>query len=110
EWLGFFDGTTEERRALVFSGERGARILELDPATGFRERSAIALHRGVEFLGAGDMREALRSFAFALAHGDESRNSDDVLGLSRRWLSFVLSRFETGDDVIAILQALVPPQ
>lgn len=109
-WIGSFGADSPERRAAVVSGDRGARLVELDRATGFRERSVIALHRGVAFLEAGRMDDALRSFAFAMAHADESRESSTVIALARRWLSYVLSRYETSEEIIAILQALVPKQ
>lgn len=111
-WLGFLDAAeSAELRAEITRGDRGARLLELEPEdTGFRERSVVALHRGVAFLEEGSRQEALRSFAFALRHAEESRESNAVTGLSRRWLSYVLSRFETSDDVIATLKALVPRQ
>ncbi len=109
-WLGHLGGDEHpERRDLVIRGDRGARLLELEPApSGFRERSVIALHRGVAFMEAGQLLDALRSFAFALRHAEESRAQTEVAGLSRRWLSYALSRFETDDEVIALLKALVP--
>lgn len=109
-WIGMFGAETAERRAPLVAGDRGARLLELDRATGFRERSVIALHRGVGFLEAGELDEALRAFAFSMAHADDSRESGTVLALARRWLSYVLTRYETTDEVVAILEALVPKQ
>lgn len=109
-WIGTFAAITPERRATLVSGDRGARLLELDRETGFRERSVIALHRGVGFLEAGKLDDSLRSFAFAMAHAEESREASTIIALSRRWLSYVLSRYETTQDVIAILEALVPRQ
>ncbi len=111
-WLGFLEAAeSADLRAEIFRGDRGARLLELEPEpTGFRERSVIALHRGVAFLEEGNRQEALRSFAYALKHAEESRESSAVTGLARRWLSYVLSRYETTDDVIATLKALVPRQ
>jgi len=110
-WLGFLDAADEPaRRRAVTEGDRGKRLLELGPETGFRERSAIALHRGVAFLERGERQEALRSFAFAMAHAEESREPEVSLALGRRWLSFVLSRYETDAEVIATLKRMVPPQ
>lgn len=56
------------------------------------------------------MDDALRSFAFALAHADESREDATTAALARRWLSYTLSRFETSQEVVAIVVALVPKQ
>lgn len=109
-WLGAFDAKDTVRRRLLTEGERGKRLLDLEPITGFRERSTVALQRGVAFLEAGALQEALRSFAFAMAHADESRESAITLSLSRRWVSYVLSRYETNAEVIATLKALVPKQ
>jgi len=110
-WIGNVEaGSTAAVRAEVTGGQRGLKLLGLDPATGFQERAVIALHRGVAFLEVGDLKEALRSFAFALGHAEESREATAVQSLSRRWLSFVLSRYETNAEVIATLQALVPRQ
>jgi len=121
-WLGFASTTTrverdtrvqrDTRAALierVTSGRRGERLLALEPSTGFRERSVIALHRGVQFLRTGDTLEALRSFAFALGHSEESSDAESVHRLSQRWLSFVLSQYATSDEVITIVERFVPP-
>ncbi len=110
-WLGWLDASkvTSRRQALI-TGERGKRILELDAESGFRERSVIALHRGLAFLEAGDMREALISFAFAMAHAESSREPTVTMSLARRWVSYVLARYEATDEVIATLKALVPSQ
>jgi hypothetical protein len=110
-WIGNFDATEHPaRRMALTQGERGKRLLELEPTTGFRERATVALHRGVAFLEAGAMMEALRSFAYAMAKSDESREAGVTMALSRRWISFVLSRYETNEQVIATLRALVPRQ
>lgn len=105
-WLGPKDSPAV--RELLSSGERGQRLLGLDRSTGFRERAVIALLRGVTALQTGDLTESLRSFAFAFAHADESRDAARVLALARRWLSFVLSRHETTDELLATLAALLP--
>ncbi len=110
-WIGNYEATdVPARRLKLTSGERGKRLLELEPASGFRERATIALHRGVAFLEAGDLLEALRSFSYAMSKSDESREAGATLSLSRRWISFVLSRYETNEQVIATLKALVPKQ
>lgn len=110
-WLGFMDAEKSTAlQAQVTEGKRGDRLLELDPSTGFHERSVIALHRGVGFLQRGELQDSLKSFAYALQHAEESREGEAIRGLARRWLSFVLSRYETSDEVIATLKALVPRQ
>ena len=110
-WIAFLEatGSAERRRALTLT-PRGKRLLELAPGSGFRERGTIALHRGVAFLEEGRRPEALSSFAYALAHAESGREPAVVLGLARRWLSYLLSRYETDDEVIATLDALVPRQ
>jgi hypothetical protein len=108
QWIALLDVDVPEVKRTLFWGERGARLLGLDRATGFRERSAIALQRGVAFLEAGDLQESMRSFAFALSHAEESRESAAVTALSRRWLSYVVSRHRTTEEVIAALVAMVP--
>ncbi|MBI5543498.1 MAG: hypothetical protein HY901_06385 [Deltaproteobacteria bacterium] len=109
QWLGYLDAqASPQRRSAVAQGERGRRLLQLAPAAGFRERAVLALHRGVAFLEKGERGDALRSFAFAMAHAEESREEAVVMPLARRWLSFVLSRYETNDEILATLKALVP--
>jgi len=108
-WIGFLDAPSDAgRRAALSSGDRGQRLLALDASTGFRERSVIALHRGVAYLEAGETQEALRSFGFAMATAEESREPPPTLALARRWLGFVLARFRATDEVIATLKAVVP--
>lgn len=108
-WVGFLDAAdAPSLRSALTSGERGRRLLELEPSTGFRERPVIALHRGVGYLESGALQDALRSFAYALQHAEESRQPDVTQALARRWLSYVLSRFETSEEVVATLEELVP--
>ena len=110
-WIGFVGASDSvELRGALTSGERGKSLLELDASTGFRERSVVALHRGVGFLEAGEQQESLRSFAYAMQQAESSREAAVTLGLARRWLSYVLSRYETNDEVVATLKALVPRQ
>lgn len=110
-WIGFLDASDAPgRRSALIAGERGKRLLELDTSTGFRERAAVALHRGVAFLEAGLLEDALRSFAYTMAHAEESREPSVTLALARRWLSYVLSRYRTNEDILAMLKALVPQQ
>jgi hypothetical protein len=110
-WIGFMEAKDAPgRRGALIAGERGKRLLELDPSTGFRERAVIALHRGVAFLEAGQLEDALRSFGYAMAHAEASREPAVTLALARRWLSYVLSSYRTNEDILAMLKALVPPQ
>lgn len=95
-------------RAAV-DGSRGERLLGLDENSGFRERSVVALHRGVHALQEGSTLHALRSFAFALGHAASSRDAEAVHSLAQRWLAFVLGQFETSDEVLAVLDEFVPP-
>ncbi len=111
-WIAFLEatGAPETRRRALVLDPRGKRLLELAPTSGFRERATIALHRGVAFLEEGRRQEALSSFAYALAHAESGREPAAVLGLARRWLSYLLARYETSEEVIATLDALVPRQ
>ena len=104
-WTGqLADG--DQRR--IWDGERGAALLALDDGAGFRERSVIALHRGVDQLERGALMDALRSFAYARQHSDESRASAELEGLTLRWLTYVCSRFAITPDLLVTLQELVP--
>ena len=110
-WLG--EWTEEEAPGLrgeVTQGARGARLLELEESSGFQDRAVVALYRGIAFLEAGDRQSALRSFAFALAHSEQGHDRAVVLGLSRRWLGYVLARYQTDAEVVATLRALIPAQ
>jgi len=92
----------------IWSGSRGAALLALDRDSGFTERAVIALHRGVDHLQRGELPESLRSFAYALQAAPDSRVDAEVRALSLRWLSFVASRFEITDTLLATFQELVP--
>jgi hypothetical protein len=107
-WIGHLPRLADQEA--VFDGARGERLLALPDGSGFRERSVIALHRGVRQLERGALADALRSFAFALARSDTSRESATVHALARRWLSYVLSRYQATAEVLATLKALVPRQ
>ncbi len=75
QWVGWLDALkVTSRRQPVIQGERGKRLLELDASSAFRERSTIALHRGLSFLETGALREALISFAFAMSNAEGSRD------------------------------------
>lgn len=106
-WLSLFEADPT-RRATIVAGERGKRLLSLDAASGFRERGPLALHRGVLLLESGEQREALRSFAAAMTAAEDSRAQAATVALARRWLSYVLGSYETNDELIATLKALVP--
>ncbi len=108
-WIGFLEahGASARRDALV-QGERGDRLLALDPSAHFNERAVVALHRGVALVQTGQTQEALRAFAYALSRSDESRDSAVVAAISRRWLSYVLSRHQSDDQLVLNLAALVP--
>jgi len=108
-WLSYIKGYGETYVADAVLGARGERLMSLEPDDGFRERATIALHRGVDYLKRGAQRDALRSFAYALGHADESKSAELVHGLSKRWLSYVLSQYESDDEVMAILNNFVPP-
>lgn len=95
-------------RPAMWGGERGLRLLKLDPSTGFTERSTLALHRGVDALEKGDLDAALRSFSLAVRHAHESSEGDTVHALGLRWLSYTASRFVTDDTLIVTLQELLP--
>lgn len=107
-WIGTIEAEFERRD--VWDGARGERLLSLSDDSGFRERSVISLHRGVEQLERGALADALRSFAFALKHSETSTVGAVVHPLARRWLSYVLSRYETNAEILATLKALVPRQ
>jgi hypothetical protein len=110
-WIGFFDaGATPERRRALTLTARGRRLLDLAPASGFHQRAAIALHRGVAFLEAGQLQEALGSFGYALTNAEAGGEPATVLALARRWLSYLLSRYQTDTEVIAALESVVPRQ
>ncbi len=97
-----------EDQEIIWRGDRGHGLMALDRDSGFRERSVIALHRGVSLLEGGDLPGALRSFAYSLQFAPESRVAEDVQSLSLRWLSYVASQFEITDELLITLQQLVP--
>ena len=108
-WIAHAEST--ENPALkqeIWAGARGRALLALDAQTGFKERGAIALHRGVYALSTGALPEALRAFAEAMRWAETSRKGDAVRGLARRWLSYVASRFQVTDALLDMLQAVLP--
>ncbi len=108
-WAGFLEAKdAPARRDALTSGERGQRLLALDAAAQFRERAVLALHRGVAQVQEGQTQDALRSFAYALSRAPESRASEKAGALSRRWLSYVVSRHQTDAQLVLTLKALVP--
>jgi len=110
-WIGRLsaDGSPETRRA-TWDGPRGQALLALDDDAGFRERSVVALQRGVDQLQRGQLPDALRSIAFARQHSGESAAAGDLDGLSLRWLSYVASQFAITPGLLVTLQELVPRQ
>lgn len=109
-WLAFA-GVSQARGRMIdalIEGERGERLLALGRESGFRGRSAVAIHRGVRAVQRGEVLRALRSFAFALRHATDLHDGDAAAALARRWLAFVLSQYATDDEVISTLETLVP--
>ena len=95
---------------VIWDGERGQRLLALDPEAGFDERALIALHRGVHHLEQGDLPGSMRSMAYALQHAPESSSFEEIQALSRRWMSYIASQFEITDALLVTLQELLPRQ
>jgi hypothetical protein len=108
-WIAHLSAQGDEApRKAVWSGDLGRRLLALDDETGFSERAAIALHRGIDFLSRGQMPDALRSMAHAVRWSETSRSAEEVRNLSRRWLSFVASQYQVTDELFAMLRSVVP--
>lgn len=109
-WIGQL--TAGEERASVrrdvWGGARGQALLALDETAGFRERATIALHRGIDQLGRGELPDALRSIAFAREHASESQAATELEGQSLRWLSYVAGQFAISAELLVTLQELVP--
>ncbi len=101
-------GDDEAARAQIWGGDRGAALMSLDDDSGFRERGPIALHRGVDLLGRGDLPGALRTLALASKWAPESRLPTQTGNLARRWLSFVAAQFAVTDELLAMLREVVP--
>lgn len=117
QWMGFAGAAEREAKAEgirdadllleIVVGERGERLLSLEPSTGFRERAAVALRRGTAFLERGERLDAMRSFALALQTSDESTSAADVHNLAKRWLAYVLAQYEADDEVLSVLREFV---
>ena len=107
-WIALYSSLEGTNPQVIWSGERGGRLLALDQESGFTERGVIALHRGVQDLEQGDLAGALRSLAYALQLAPESRASDDLQGLSLRWMSYVAGQFEITEQLLVTLQELLP--
>ncbi len=107
-WLSYATDDPALRDAFAL-GARGQRLLVMELLTGFRERGAIALTRGVDQLKRGDQTEALRSFAYALSQSDDSKDAEAVHRLAKRWLTFVLAQYQTSDAVLAVLGEFLAP-
>lgn len=101
-------GADPPARRAIWHGDRGARLLSLDPDTGFGERAPIALHRGVDALAAGRLPDALTLFARALQWAEQSRDAETTRRLARRWLSYVAAQFRVTDELLAMLRQIVP--
>lgn len=106
-WLAYL-GVDPARRRQAWAGERGRRLLTLDGESGFRGRGVIALHRGIDHLGAGARGEALRDLAHALRWSEGGLAGEATRDLSRRWLSFVAAQVRVDDALLAALQAIAP--
>ena len=102
-WVARYQGPREA----VWGSPRGDLLLALDREAGFRERSALALHRGVDQLSRGQLPDALRSLAFALHHSEESRQAEAVHSLSLRWLTYLSAQFEITEDLLDALRVIV---
>lgn len=91
----------------IWGGERGYRLMALDREGGFRERSVLALHRGVSRLEEGDLPGSLRDLAFALHHASDSRRAGDVQSLSIRWLTYTSAHFQITEELLDTLELIV---
>jgi hypothetical protein len=123
QWLGFASqrsfsrqnttpGDSARREALIKSivlDVRGEKILGVDVASGFRERSSVALWRGVDHLERGERLDSMRSFALAMQTSDDSRQADEVHRLAKRWFAYVLAQHRADDEALAILEQFVSP-
>ncbi|HET6344562.1 MAG TPA: hypothetical protein VFH51_06495, partial [Myxococcota bacterium] len=110
-WIASLEAAADPaKRTRVWAGPRGQALLGLDREAGFRERAAIALHRGVASLEQNELAEALRAFAFALQTAPESRAADRVTALARRWLAFVVGQHATTPELLTTLRSLLPGQ
>ena len=105
-WIAYL--SAPDSRGLIWRGDRGRQILSLDQETGFQERAVIALHRGLDFLSAGELPEAIRTMAQALRWAETSRAAEEVRRLSRRWLCFLASQFRVTDELFSMLRSVVP--
>lgn len=109
-WIAHASGRDPASQQAIWAGDRGRRLLSLDPSSGFTERGTIALHRGVHTLRSGALPQALRDLAYALQWAEGGREAEAVRGLARRWLSFVAARFRVTDALLATLRTVAPPR
>jgi hypothetical protein len=109
-WVARHSGAHDDpaAREAIWGGELGQRLLALDPESGFQERSVIALYRGVDQLERGELRDALRSLAFALQQSEDSRDAETTRRLSRRWLAYTAAQFESTSELLITLRELIP--
>jgi len=99
---------TSDDSSAIWGGARGQSLMALDRESGFKERSVIALHRGVNHLEQGDLSGSMRAFAYALRLSPESRVGEEVHSLGLRWLTYVASQFEITNELLVTLRQLVP--
>lgn len=110
-WLGVVDRLPDAAatRTRLMTGDVGTRLMSLSVAEGFREHGVVALHRGVERVQAGESLAALRLFADALTHVDESSVGGPLHDLTLRWFSFVVGSYEATPEVLEVVERFVPP-
>lgn len=110
KWLGFVDA--DERKArierLLFDHARGEKFLSLPQNSGFQEQAVVALQRGIYQIQRGEKIKALRSFAFSIRESTASTKTMEVHALALRWITFVLSQYETTEEVLEIVDKFVP--
>ena len=108
DWVAFLNATEYEQKKVIWDGQRGDRLLGLGAESGFTHRGVVALHRGVYFFQAGDVREALRSFSLAIKYSDESAQPQPVRLAARRWLSYVAGSYDVKPELVAVLKEVLP--
>ncbi|MEE2643821.1 MAG: hypothetical protein VYD19_02700 [Myxococcota bacterium] len=108
DWIAWLGAEPAQRR-LIWSGERGRRLLNLPETSGFQRRAPIALARGVDALSRGESQEAIEHFALAARWGAKTgqRGEGSITALSLRWLSFVTGRFQLNEALLLTLKTLL---
>ena len=102
------EGRGPGQRAAVWAGPRGAALAALGPSDGFRGQAALALHRGVGQLAAGDRDGALRELARALHAASDAPDGDAVAALARRWVAYAAGRHRADTALIEALRGGLP--